>query len=175
MTELEWTTDTEINSYYFSVERTSDLSESFEEIGKVQAVGNSSSTNYYDFDDTSVFESGTYYYRLRMVDLDGTYSYSKVVVVEVEFDEREQEIILNVYPNPVIDEVTVEINVERPSLAEGGIYDAIGQRIKDLNIDRLEVGRTTLRVDVNDLPSGTYLLRMKINDNVIFEKITKTE
>ena len=175
VSELEWVTDVEVNSYYFAVERTNDLSSEFEEIGRVQAAGNSSVTNYYDYEDDTIFESGEYYYRLRMVDLDGSYSYSKVIVVEVDMELREQEIGLLVYPNPVIDEITVEMSVERRSQFEGGIYDAIGKLIQDIDIQTLDAGKTNLRVDVSNLPVGTYLLRIKIDNDVIFERITKTQ
>jgi hypothetical protein len=174
MTELEWITDVEVNTSHFAIERTTDLSEPFKEIGKVDAAGNSSGTEYYDYEDTKVFESGEYYYRLRMVDFDGSYSYSKLVVVEVEMEEREQEVNVAVYPNPVIDELIVELNVEVPYEMEGGIYDAVGQLIQGINTSRVEAGRTNLSLDVSDLPVGTYLLRVKIDEEVIFTKITKT-
>ena len=175
MTELQWITETEINSHYFAVERTTDLSEDFVEIGTVDAARNSVSTLFYDFNDTKVFESGTYYYRLRMVDLDGTYSYSNVVAIKVVFEGRDQEVSLTVYPNPAIDEVTVDVTVERDSEFEGGFYDAIGQLVKKFEVSSVKAGRSAIMVDIDDIPVGTYILRVRIDDKVLIEKISKTE
>ena len=175
LTELEWVTETEVNSDFFAVERTTDLSEEFVEIGQVKAAGNSASTIYYDFYDDKIFESGTYYYRLRAVDFDGSFEYSKIVAVKVEFEGKDQEVSLFVYPNPVIDEVTVDVTVERDSEFEGGFYDAIGQLIRNFEITKVKAGNNAITVDVDDLPVGTYILRVRIDDKVLIEKISKTE
>ena len=175
ITELEWITETEINSHFFAVERTTDLGEDFVEIGIVDAARNSVSTLFYDFNDTQVFESGTYYYRLRMVDLDGSYSYSNVIAVKVIFEGRDQEISLSVYPNPVIDEITVDVTVERDSEFEGGFYDAIGQLIKNFEVTTVKAGNNAIIIAIDDIPVGTYILRVRIDDNVLIEKISKTE
>ncbi|MBT8233650.1 MAG: T9SS type A sorting domain-containing protein, partial [Bacteroidia bacterium] len=174
-TELQWVTATEINTDFFGVERTRDLSEDFTEIGTVDAAGNSVDILYYGFNDTDIFESGTYYYRLRIVDLDGSYEYSKIVAVKVIYDERDQKISLAVYPNPVIEEITVDVTVEREAAFEGGIYDAIGQLIQKVNIDVVKAGRNAISIDINDLPVGTYVLRVMVDDKVLIEKISKTE
>ncbi|MBT8191267.1 MAG: T9SS type A sorting domain-containing protein, partial [Saprospiraceae bacterium] len=175
LTELQWQTSLEINSDYFGIERTENVSEGFEEIGREKAAGNSSEETAYLFEDTEIYKSGIYYYRLRQVDLDGSFEYSKIIAVEVIFDDvEEQKISMGVYPNPAAHDINVDLVVKRPASFEGGFYDAIGQLIKKVDKQQIPAGKTTINVDINDLPVGTYLLRVKVDDQVIFEKIAKT-
>jgi len=174
--DLTWVTSLEINSDYISVERTTDLSEDFAEIGTRRAQGNSSAETEYELDDTEIFESGIYYYRLKLVDYDGTYDYSKVIAIEVRLDDkRDQDIEIGVYPNPVIEKLSIDITVERVSEVEGGLYDAIGQLIKNLEVNGVKAGASTISVDVTDVPVGTYLLRIDVEGQVYFEKISIIE
>ena len=174
-TDLDWTTSLEINSDYIAVERTRDLAQGFYELGRVTAQGNSSAPTDYTFDDTRVYDAGTYYYRLKLVDLDGTFSYSNTIPVEVRFTEGEQEIELGVYPNPVIETINIDLSVERPSQIDAGIYDAIGQLIQSIDQTALNAGNNVLQVNVADIPVGTYLLRVEIDGQVFFEKISIIE
>ena len=172
--ELLWITSMEINSDYFAIERTLDVNRGFEEVGTVEAAGNSAEELVYTFDDYDIYESGVYYYRLRQVDLDGAYEYSKVIAIEVEFDgEQEQEIALGVYPNPAYSMINVDVTVKKDAIFEGGFYDAIGQLVMKIDGQNLEPGKTSMQVDIDDLPVGTYLLRVQIDDQVIFEKVAK--
>ncbi len=173
--ELVWITSMEINSNYFAVERTEDVSAGFEEIGTVKAAGFSANESAYIFNDEEIYKSGIYYYRLRMVDLDGSFEYSKIIAIEVIFDEsQDQKISFGVYPNPADHVLNVELTVKKSAVFEGGFYDAIGQLIKKIDSAELPAGKTTLNIDIVDLPIGTYLLRIQIDDQVIFEKIAKT-
>lgn len=93
--KLEWTTITETNNDFFTLER-SDNIESLSPIGSVDGAGNSNELINYSYLDRSP-GSGTNYYRLKQTDFDGKFSYSKIVVVDFE------PIIIpeiNVYPNP---------------------------------------------------------------------------
>ena len=83
--ELNWETATEVKNYGFDVERTLVHSTKWQKIGFVQGNGNSNSPKEYSFTDPSV-TSGSYAYRLKQLDNDGKYEYSK----EVEIDLRIQ-------------------------------------------------------------------------------------
>jgi len=176
MNVLDWTTLTEVNSDFFAVERSINSVDDFVEMGQVTAATNSSESLDYFYNDTNVTTSGTYYYRLRMVDLDGEFEYSNIVAIQVEFVKLDnQEISLDVYPNPVLNQINIDLVTEFDSKIEGGVYDAIGQLIKKLDADHVPAGKTTMKLDVSEIPSGTYLLRMQVGRQVIFEKITKAE
>ena len=172
--ELLWITSMEVNSDYFAVERTMNVNDGFREIGTVEAAGNSAEELAYTYDDYEIYESGVYYYRLRQVDLDGKYEYSKVIAIEVEMDgELEQEVSLGVYPNPAHTMINVDVTVKKGANFEGGFYDAIGQLVKKIDTRDLDPGKTSMQIDIDDLPVGTYLLRVQVDDQVIFEKVAK--
>ncbi len=97
--ELTWATAWERSSRDFIVQRSSDLKE-FGDIGRVNAAGETDGTKKYSFTDDKPL-LGASYYRLRMVDQDGFYEYSKVQDVVV----RPGDPLLLVSPNPVSDRV----------------------------------------------------------------------
>jgi hypothetical protein len=92
--QLGWLTASEENSSHFEVERSSD-GRNFTTLATVNAQGNSSSPVTYAEADMSPL-SATSYYRLRMVDLDGTFSYSKTVAVS----SASAGLQVRAYPNP---------------------------------------------------------------------------
>ena len=111
---------------------------------------------------------------MKLVDLDGSFSYSEPIAINVEFDgDDEQKVSLEVYPNPFLTQLTINVNVERESVIEGGFYDAIGQLIKRVNSQTITAGQTQINVETVDLPAGTYILNIRVDDQVIIEKITK--
>lgn len=91
---IEWSTASEVNNDYFTVERSSD-GVHFEELGIVFGAGNSNNVIEYAMQDTDPFE-GVSYYRLKQTDYDGTISYSDNKVVS-----RTEVIGATVFPNPV--------------------------------------------------------------------------
>lgn len=88
-----WITASEKNNSHFIVERSTDAI-TFEEVGRVEGMGNSTNLKVYEFDDLNSL-SGLSYYRLKQVDFDGEFEYSDIRTVE---GLNEQEI--SVYPNP---------------------------------------------------------------------------
>ena len=99
---VKWQTSQEINTSHFNVERSTD-GQRFLSIGSVVAAGNSSSLRKYSFTDQQPLP-GTYYYRVKMVDIDGSYKYSDVV--RIIFDATQN---ISVYPNPVIFIATISV------------------------------------------------------------------
>lgn len=79
-TNLIWKTVTEKNSDYYEIQKSED-GLSFNPIGRVQAAFNSNSLMNYSFNDTERL-TGITYYRLKMVDKDGTFKYSKLIAVD---------------------------------------------------------------------------------------------
>lgn len=75
---LKWTTEAEVNLGYFEIQRSPEGT-TFMQIGNVQAAGNSSSTINYTFTDNSNKTLQNYFYRLKMVNLDGSYTYSQLI------------------------------------------------------------------------------------------------
>jgi len=148
---IEWMTSTEINNDRFEIERRTEFSE-FEKIGSVIGVGNSTQNKKYKFIDNQP-ASGKVFYRLKQVDYNGVYEYSRVVTVK---SQEEEKIILTMYPNPVNDmdkNIVVNVGVAHP---EGSLYisDLTGQNV--LKTDFVNVSQL---VDIRSLPVGIYILR----------------
>jgi len=98
--QLNWTTANEIDINEFIIE-SSDNGKTFSVIGAVEAVGNTvSNTNYEFIDDIKVV--GQIYYRLKIVNNDHTFTYSKIILIEDEFTNT-----IKLFPNPVTDYATL--------------------------------------------------------------------
>jgi len=91
---LSWTTSSETGSDYFQVERSTD-GKIWQNIGIVKSIGESSALHRYGFTDSSSLK-GAAYYRLKMVDRDGTFAFSSVRTLQ--FVQALEQIVL--YPNP---------------------------------------------------------------------------
>ena len=89
---LEWETASEIDASHFELERSRD-GQTFNFIGEILANGNTNLSTTYSFTDEAPSMSRDYY-RLKMVDLDGSYAYSKMVIID-----QEQEESARVYPS----------------------------------------------------------------------------
>jgi hypothetical protein len=106
--ELTWQTSSEKSSSYFEVQKSRD-SENWTAIGRVMAVGNSNINNQYSFYDERTI--GNMYYRLKMVDTDQSFKYSKIVSVSTDNIANKESSIL-IYPNPVNkgEKINIELN-----------------------------------------------------------------
>jgi hypothetical protein len=117
-TLLTWTTTSESNSEKFVVERSTD-GKIWNAIGSVAASGTSSGDQQYDHTD-ALPESGTNYYRLRMIDLDGTYAVSRIR--SVHFPEFSW---ANLFPNPVSH--TLHISIRNKNVRKLRLIDPTGK------------------------------------------------
>ncbi len=100
---INWTTSSEINNSYFVLERSYNT-ELFKPIFTREGKGNSSTNQYYSFEDENPL-SGTNYYRLKQVDYDGQFSYSKIISIDLKNTASENASLNNsfsIYPNPVV-------------------------------------------------------------------------
>lgn len=110
-TILKWTTATESNNNYFTIEKSAD-GINFASIGTVKGAGNSTVTKQYSFIDNQS-SYGISYYRLKQTDFNHKYEYSKVVSV----NHRSPENALKVYPNPSVSGEPFNVNYSNPNSA----------------------------------------------------------
>ncbi len=99
---LNWNTQIEINFSHFTIQRSADGA-NWEDIGTVEAKGNSAVQTDYSFTDVQPL-AGTNYYRLALVNLDDTYTYSDVKVLQSAAITR-----VSFFPNPAHDYVNVSL------------------------------------------------------------------
>jgi len=155
-TLLKWQTASEYNNDRFEVETSKD-GINFYYIGSVSSRGNSAIAQSYDFTDI-VPVKGNNYYRLKQVDKDGQYTYSKSVVVS--FDEAGTPV--SIYPNPVTSELSIDF--ARPSEnVTVNIFSSDGKLVKKQSLNDVQRTRT---INVNKLSSGTYVLRITTSHDI---------
>jgi hypothetical protein len=160
---VNWTTASEQNSAWFDVERSYDGS-NFIKIGQVQAAGYSTNLRSYRFTDVNAAKS-LLFYRLKMVDADGSYKLSLVRVV-TKADAGMQEFIL--YPNPAVTYVKITLMEPAAKDLQLQITNQMGQIVKS---DRVSTGTQLITLDVSQLPKGIYAVVLRGNDAVQVKKL----
>ncbi|MCU0403887.1 MAG: S8 family serine peptidase [Chitinophagaceae bacterium] len=153
---LEWTTAAEINSREFVVERGND-GVRFEPIGNVAAAGNTSTSKDYSLLDPK-FEAGKNFYRLKMIDLDGTFRYSRTVMI----DNSNANLITTLSPNPARSggESLLQLNGLGSAKINITILDVTGASIRNFEVNNTS-GNMQVRMPVQNLSSGTYIIVVK--------------
>lgn len=149
--ELEWVTATEKNNEVFVVERLDPGTNRFQPVGEIGGAGDSEQALRYDWKDWTPL-AGTNYYRLKQVDYDGRFEYSSVVNVNWKTDE---ELTMNVFPNPVWDEVFVHTNRGISNAAQIHVLSSMGQKI---SLEVRSLASNQLSLNVAHLPKGVYYL-----------------
>jgi hypothetical protein len=155
-TILHWETATEHNSDRFEIEFSTDGIH-FITIGSVPAGGNSNDILSYQYTDAENTNYSIGYYRLKEVDSDGSFFYSKLVSIN-------KEDVLKVYPNPAKAELFLE---SISSVRNATIYDQMGRPVMKLN-DSMQ-GKT--RIEVGNLTPGIYFLLLEAGGKNITKKI----
>ena len=138
-------------------------------VGSVEGAGTTSKAQSYQFSDTELpYEADALTYRLKQVDTDGTTHVSKEITVERVIDEVE---LLGTYPNPARQQATVRYALPEKQKVTVRLYDVLGRQVQTV-VDGKQEGRHTQRLDVGDLPSGVYFLRLRAAGQVRTQKLT---
>ena len=166
--KLNWKTETEVNNYGFNVERRSETSK-WERISFVNGNGNSNSPKEYSYIDQTA-NAGKYLYRLKQIDNDGAYSYSKVV--EVEFNSVMEYSLSQNFPNPFNPTTTINFTLPLSGNVKLTIFNVLGQEIKILANGFKEAGIYTFNFDASDLNSGMYIYKIETGSYTQTRKMT---
>lgn len=153
--QLNWTTLSETDNDFFEIERSRDGSE-FEKIGIREGKGNVQTQHHYDLIDERPF-IGKNYYRLKQIDIDGSFSYSHIIVVTVKPNRVDP---VNIYPNPVIDNVfftQISSEIKTPFTIE--LFDLNGKLVlqKSSEVDANE--SLVFEVSTSGLANGIYICK----------------
>ena len=156
---LQWSTASEYNSSYFAVERSADGT-NFTELGRVQAMGNSQIEHTYSYTDASVLKSAApvYYYRLRQVDLDGHFTYSKVIAIQIPISTQTTGNLL-LWPNPNSGSFQLQIPMGDNQKALLRITNLAGQVVQ-----QQWVGSPTVTIQLHEPTAGLYLIEVQYPD-----------
>ncbi len=156
---LTWETATETNNFGFEIER-KDQKLDWEKIGFVKGSGNSNSPKYYQFNDNDFPFGEDLQYRLKQIDNDGNYKYSKVV--EVKLSSISFSLEQN-YPNPFNPSTKIKYTIpesEYNVLVILKVYDVLGNEIENLVNEKQNPGSKQVIFNGSSLPSGVYFYRI---------------
>ena len=148
---LQWSTTSETNSDRFEIEQSIDAKE-WHNIGAVHAATNSKSLLDYQFVHSSP-ALGINYYRLKMIDRDNTFAYSKIVDLKFLHNTR-----LTLYPNPVASKIYLKIDTLLKIMTVE-LFNDSGQKI--VKRENFVSGN---EIDVSNLPEGFYLIKVGLSD-----------
>ena len=159
MVELEWSTVNEVNNQKFIAERSLDGT-NFSQIAEVAGQGTASvQNNYAAYDPTPAIAVN--YYRLKQVDGDGRFAYSKTI--SIDFGNA---IGINIYPNPSSSILTVRFNP--------GSYHTVQLISTDGKVVSLSKdGSGNVSFNMQQLPAGTYFVRLIGASGSVNKKIIK--
>jgi hypothetical protein len=154
-----WNTATETSSSHFIIERSSN-GRNFIRAGQVAATGNSSTRQSYSFIDNTPLK-GISYYRLKLADRDGGFTYSRVAAVTTSSPGT----FFTIYPNPSKEEITLAVSLDKKQKGFYSVYDQAGKKLVSNSVP-LNDGLNTISLPVSSLPAGIYIIQLKTDSGI---------
>ncbi len=134
------------------------IKKDWEKIGFVEGNGTATNPNSYSFIDNDV-SAGSYSYRLKQIDFDGSFKYSKVIEANInlpaEFSLEQN------YPNPFNPSTNIGFRIAEFGFVTLKIYDVLGKEVVTLVNKEMEPGNYNLKFDASNLTSGLYFYSLK--------------
>ncbi len=153
---ITWSTATELNNSGFELERKID--DQWQKITFIEGKGTTTEKSDYSYLDNFKYEGfeGTIQYRLKQIDFDGTYTYSKTITVEVDFTPKEYALYQN-YPNPFNPNTTIKFALPFDSNVRITVFNLLGEQVEVLFDQVKEVGYHNVVWNASSLASGVYI------------------
>lgn len=166
---LTWQTVAEHNTSHFEIERSTD-GRVFTKTDTLSAAGNSTITKSYAYTDRNITLLGTraVYYRLKMIDLDHNFTYSRIIAINISNPET----VVLLYPNPVSESATLMIAALKKESISYSIIDQLGRTLL-LKSTVINEGSNMITVETAALAAGIYTIVLKgpvTHTNVKFMK-----
>ncbi len=175
--KLNWRTETEVNNYGFEVERGvgswQSIAGKWEQIGFVDGHGNSNSPKEYSFTDNlslTLSHTLTLAYRLKQIDNDGKFEYSKIIEVNLGSPQKFE--LSQNYPNPFNPVTTIAYSLPHPGNVKLAVYNLLGEQVAELVNGFREAGVHTINFSAENLQSGLYIYKLEANGFVQTRKMT---
>ena len=173
---LNWQTATETNNQGFQIERRKtqdEISEDWNSIGFVNGKGTTTEPQSYSFVDKEL-DAGKYQYRLKQIDFNGTFEYSKTV--EVEINQPTKFSLEQNYPNPFNPSTSIKFSIPavgtRLALSvQLKVYDVLGKEVATLVNEEKPAGSYEVKFDASKLASGIYYYQMRTGEYVETKKM----
>lgn len=155
--QLKWVTASEQNSSHFEIERWNFATSNYDVLGKINANGNTQSNQNYSYQDNNPY-TGTNLYRLKAVDINGTWGYSQLIQVIVPKENH-----FALYPNPAKEEITIELPMGLNDEVHFILYDVSGKSISEHKWT-MEQNQSLHKIGVGNLEQGIYLYKLVHGD-----------
>ncbi len=165
---VSWTTATESNNDFFTLEKSQD-GLNFEIVGTIKGAGNSNSISNYEFIDEKPFK-GTSYYRLKQTDFDGEINYSGITTAYM----KEESINLIASPNPASDKLNLNFNSYDETQTDITVFDLQGRPVISESFKSLE-GNNSKDLDILKLSPGFYYIVVQTDGNLEKTAFIKSE
>lgn len=162
---LKWKTTLEKDVSGFEIQRSLDT-RNWEKIDWKIASNNPEQTNYYEFIDKDVKANVTYYYRLKMIDLDGQFEFSSIQSARLSNDD----LGLTIYPNPT--DGIVNLLFDNPIMEKTKIelISPNGQQILEI---QPAFDTASFQIDLNQFPPNIYFIKISTAQKVVLKKLVK--
>ena len=171
---LKWVTATETNNYGFNIERkiestkNNNISSDWEVIGFINGNGTSTEPSNYTYKNQKL-SSGKYLYRLKQIDTNGSFTYSKSIEVELTTSEKFK--LKQNYPNPFNPTTTISYSIPTESKVVLKIYNLLGEEVSTLVNNVQSAGVHNIQFNANKLASGTYIYRITAGKFTLTKKM----
>lgn len=164
---LSWVTATELNNAGFEIERKQEKT-SWNKIAFIEGHGTTTSPNRYSYYDGNL-SSGKYSYRLKQIDYDGSYEYSKVVEASIglpsEFGLSQN------YPNPFNPGTVIAYSLPEAGYVTLKVFNALGQEVSTLVNGIVEAGNHNVEFNAVGMSSGIYYYRLDAGGLTLMKKM----
>lgn len=152
---LSWATGSELNNAGFAIE-VRKQEHVFEQVKYVEGHGTTNVTQYYETT-LSGISPGEYSVRLKQIDFDGTFAYSKSLRVIVDATEYT---LAQSYPNPFNPQTHIQYSLPIQSHVQLTVFDLLGRPVQTLVDDTQDADTYSVLFDAEGLPNGTYVYRL---------------
>ncbi len=154
--ELSWITATETNNRGFEVQRSN--GNAYETIAFVAGHGTTTEPQAYSYSDRSV-NDGSYSYRLKQIDFNGTFEYS--IVIEVDITIPLEYSLEQNYPNPFNPSTTIKYSIPEDGFVKLAVYNMLGEEVATIVNTTQKAGRYEVNFNASKLSSGVYVYRIE--------------
>lgn len=166
---LNWATASEIDNDYFEIQRSFD-GVRFESRGKVNGNGTTNASNNYQYNDVTN-AAPVVYYRLKIVDFDGKYTFSKVIALKTNGNLSVEK--FGVYPNPFVSNIKISLNSLTDNNATVRVLSFDGKEILRRSVSIQKGDNIVVLNDFGTISSGNYILEVSTATDKFIKKIIK--
>lgn len=164
---LSWKTSTELNNSGFEIQRRAG-SALWVTAGFIKGAGTTTIGAQYSFTDSGL-PQGKYYYRLKQIDINGSFEYSHVI--ETEIGTPSEFHLFQNFPNPFNPETVISFSLESDGRAVVKIFDINGSEVTTLIDEQRSKGLHSIRLDASGLATGIYFYSLRAGESYSVRKM----